>query len=65
MAFIHQELAQVPGRHVSWDLHHFNHAILTEDLHNLGGNIVRAQWDLQELDTCKCQPFMFKRKGSI
>lgn len=35
MAFINQELAQVPGCHVGWDLHHFAHAVFTEDLHNL------------------------------
>lgn len=35
MAFINQELAQVPGCHVGWDLHNFTHAIFTEDLHNL------------------------------
>lgn len=47
MAFINQELAQVPGGHVGWDLHHFAHAIFTEDLHNLWGQEqirVRLQW---------------------
>lgn len=37
MAFIDQELAQVSGRHVGRDLHHFAHAVLAEDLHNLKG----------------------------
>lgn len=35
MAFIYQELAQVPGCHVGWDLHHFANAVFTEDLHDL------------------------------
>ena len=37
MALIHQELAQVSGRHVGRDLHHFAHAVLAEDLHDLHG----------------------------
>lgn len=36
MAFINQELAQVSGGHVGGDLHHFTHAVLAENLHNLG-----------------------------
>lgn len=35
MAFINQELAQVPGRHVGRDLHDFTGTIFTEDLYNL------------------------------
>lgn len=46
MAFINQELTQVSGRHVGGDLHHFTHAVLAENLHNLrkGHTAPRSAW---------------------
>lgn len=51
MAFINQELAQVSGRHVGWDLHHLTNPILTEDLHDLWRNRLELGYD--DLDNLK------------
>lgn len=59
MAFINQELAQVPGCHVSWDLHNFPHAVFAEDLHDLRGEKQRIRLEFAQIDM---QAFKIRRQ---